>query len=68
MFESINPFTNELIETFPTLSRQEMLIQLGECNNTYREFWRVLSLETRIGYIKEFALLLNAEKQRLVGC
>ncbi|MCS6796764.1 MAG: NAD-dependent succinate-semialdehyde dehydrogenase [Raineya sp.] len=62
MFESRNPFTQEVYESFSSLDSKELEAKLHKADIAYR-YWREISLEKRIEKIKVLAENLLQRKE-----
>ncbi|MES0489228.1 MAG: NAD-dependent succinate-semialdehyde dehydrogenase [Leptospirales bacterium] len=62
--ESINPATEERIETFEPVNRKEIINKIEKGHHAYME-WRLLYLYTRAKYLKKTAIILREQKEDL---
>ena len=61
---SINPATNEQIETFPTLTKNEVVDAIEQAETAYQS-WRKTSIAQRKEVLLKFAGLLRADRKSL---
>ncbi|MFD0898079.1 NAD-dependent succinate-semialdehyde dehydrogenase [Loigolactobacillus binensis] len=63
-YQSINPYTNEVLKTYPNATDAELEQALAAGDKLYHQ-WRNDSVASRAPYLKKVADLLRAEKQEL---
>jgi succinate-semialdehyde dehydrogenase/glutarate-semialdehyde dehydrogenase len=63
-FESINPYTNQLLKTFSELSSDQLDRVIADSNTTYQD-WRKTELDDRRDVLLRFAKLLSDRKEFL---
>ena len=62
--ESINPFTESVIESYETHTTQQVNELLGQANHAYLE-WRLIFLYTRAKYLKKMGQVIREQKETL---
>ncbi|MFD0898078.1 NAD-dependent succinate-semialdehyde dehydrogenase [Loigolactobacillus binensis] len=60
-YQSINPYTNELLKTYPNATDADLEEALANGDKLYHQ-WRNESVASRAPYLKKIAELLRAEK------
>ncbi len=63
-YESVNPFTEEHLKSFPEHSDSEVERVLEQADQAYRSTWRTLSFENRSAVLKRAVGDLRANRQR----
>jgi succinate-semialdehyde dehydrogenase/glutarate-semialdehyde dehydrogenase len=63
-FQSVNPFTQQLLETFPADSNDAIERKLKQADRAFAD-WSALSIQERIGYLLRVGDQLTADKTRL---
>ncbi|ATO54175.1 MAG: NAD-dependent succinate-semialdehyde dehydrogenase [Loigolactobacillus coryniformis] len=63
-YQSINPYSNEVLKTYPDATDAELEQALAAGDKLYHQ-WRNDPISTRAPYLKKVADLLRAEKQEL---
>ncbi len=61
-YESVNPFTEQHLKTFPEHSDSEVEQVLAQADLAYRQTWRGLSFEDRGAVLKRAVADLRANK------
>ncbi|GAB3322453.1 NAD-dependent succinate-semialdehyde dehydrogenase [Larkinella ripae] len=62
-FSSVNPYTQQKINSYPALSASALDRKLRQADQAFAD-WSDLSLEERVGYFRKVAAYLRSEKQR----
>jgi succinate-semialdehyde dehydrogenase/glutarate-semialdehyde dehydrogenase len=62
-YQTINPATARVIQSWETMSRDQVLEIAGRSRAAFRK-WRELSIEERAPYFREFARVLHAHRDR----
>lgn len=62
-FQSINPYTNDLIEEFDTHTADEIAQFIDTADNAYKD-WRKTSFEHRAGLLRKAAEVLRSGKEK----
>lgn len=62
--KTINPYTEETIATYETISSNKAITQLEACHEAFLT-WKRMPLETRANIIKGVGKALNANKEKL---
>ena len=63
---TIDPATEEKIETYPVMSKDEALAKLSDCHAAFLE-WRTLSVDERVAYLKAIAGKLRENADELAA-
>ncbi len=61
-FKTVNPYTNEQVESFESLSKDELLTAIGAAHDAFGD-WRTTSLDTRRAVMLAFAKQLRERKR-----
>ena len=61
-YQSINPYTEQVVESFQEHSDEEISRILASADRTYREDWRDRSFESRAAILKKAAALLREQR------
>ena len=61
-YQSINPFTEQVVESFQEHTDEEISRILASADRTYREDWRDRSFESRAAILKRAAALLREQR------
>lgn len=62
--QSVNPYNNQLIATYPEMSGEEASIAVDLCYNAW-QLWKKLSFEARAVYMSKAANVLRSKKDEL---
>jgi len=61
--QSINPYTGEVVEEFPLMTRAELDDAVKTCREAFKA-WRGVPVEERAAYVKRMAVHLQEEKRK----
>src|SRR5580658_4538734 len=64
-YQSVNPATGELLQTFEEHSNQQVLEALAAADKAYRGFWSTTPYEERANHIARAATLMLEQKEAL---
>jgi len=65
MFQTINPSTNQALDTYPTLTDTQLQARIDLARRSYRSYWSVMPVQQRAEKISQLAQLLEDQQERL---
>jgi succinate-semialdehyde dehydrogenase/glutarate-semialdehyde dehydrogenase len=65
-YQTINPYTNEVVATFPDATKEEVEAAIAAAHEAFLS-WRETAFSTRTAFLAKAAELLRADKRRYAG-
>ncbi len=63
MFTTINPYNNQTVASFSSLSEAALAEKFSLSKNTYYGYWRALPVETRAEFVKNIGVVLRSNAE-----
>lgn len=65
-FATTNPYTNELVKTFPSATREEILTAIAQADNAFQS-WKELPVAKRVSFLQKAADILRQKVDEFAG-
>lgn len=65
-FATTNPYTNELVKTFPSATREEILTAIAQADNAFQS-WKELPVAKRVSFLQNAADILRQKVDEFAG-
>lgn len=65
-FATTNPYTNELVKTFPSATREEILTAITQADNAFQS-WKELPVAKRVSFLQKAADILRQKVDEFAG-